>query len=181
MPAHVSQSFRYCPRCGVKTTIVGSRPYACSECGFRFYFSPTAAVGAILSNDQGELLFLIRGRDPGLGKYGLPGGFVDVDETLEAALAREVEEETSFKVTGSEYLCSFPNTYAFGGSTVDVLDSFFVCQVDSIDQPTAQPGEVNGFLVARPNPIVLDNMAFESHRQAIQVLLDRRETGQFGD
>ena len=177
MPDHVSQSFRFCPRCGVASAVIGASPFGCSECGFKIYFSPTAAVGAILINEQGELLFLIRGRDPGQGKYGLPGGFVDANETLEDSLAREVREETSLIVTHAEYLCSFPNTYAFGGMTVDVLDSFFVCQMDSMSQRVAQPGEVDGFVVARPTPERLENMAFESHRQAIQCLLKTRGTG----
>jgi len=177
MPDHVLQAFRFCPRCGVQTAVVGASPFHCSDCDFSFYFSPTAAVGAILSNDQGELLFLIRGRDPGKGKYGLPGGFVDVNETLEEALVREVQEETSLTVAQARYLCSFPNTYQYRGAKVDVLDTFFVCRVASMAQLLAQPEEVEGFMIARPTEEILSNMAFQSNRRAIEFFLAKSQNG----
>jgi len=47
-----------------------------------------------LSNDSPELLLIERGNDPYKGQWALPGGFVDKDEALEHAAARELEEET---------------------------------------------------------------------------------------
>jgi len=177
MPDHVLQSFQFCPRCGAPSAVAGANPFHCDACDFRFYFSPTAAVGGLVCNDRGELLFLVRAKDPGQGKYGLPGGFVDRNESLEDALLREVKEETSLTVTEADYLCSFPNSYAFQGTEVDVLDTFFVCHVDSMDALRAEPNEVAEFLIVGPSPEILSNMAFESNRRAIEFFLRKTQQG----
>ncbi len=114
---------------------------------------------------------LIRARDPGQGKYGLPGGFVDSGETLEDSLVREVREETGLRVTKLEYLCSFPNSYTYREVAVDVLDAFFVCEVESFEDLRAQPEEVDSFYIGVPTKEVLGRMAFESNRRAIELFL----------
>ena len=54
-------------------------------------------VDAVVFSGNGSLRQLVlirRGNDPYAGCWALPGGFVDMDESLEAAAARELEEET---------------------------------------------------------------------------------------
>lgn len=61
------------------------------------YERPAVAcdVAIIAFKDEGLSVLLIeRKHDPYQGYWALPGGFVDIDESLEAAAAREVEEET---------------------------------------------------------------------------------------
>ncbi len=45
-----------------------------------------------------NVLLIQRGQEPFKNKWALPGGFVDMDETLEQACIRELEEETGLKV-----------------------------------------------------------------------------------
>ncbi len=61
---------------------------------------PLVGVGAIIiDKDRRRVLLIKRGREPALGRWSLPGGLVDVGETLTEALRREVLEETGLAVT----------------------------------------------------------------------------------
>jgi ADP-ribose pyrophosphatase YjhB (NUDIX family) len=57
-----------------------------------------AAVGAVVRDDRERLLLIRRGRDPGRGRWSLPGGRVEPDEDAREAVVREVVEETGLRV-----------------------------------------------------------------------------------
>lgn len=74
-----------------------------------------AFVLAAIFNEKGELLLQKRADKK---KWGLPGGVLELGETLEKAVIREVKEETAYKIkptsiigvyTGSDYYTSYPN------------------------------------------------------------------------
>lgn len=58
---------------------------------------PLLAVSAAIVRD-GKILVVRRARPPASGVYTLPGGVVEVGETLTEAVAREVREETALTV-----------------------------------------------------------------------------------
>ena len=177
MSSHICETFHYCPRCGGQPASAGSHPFRCGACDYRFFFSPVTAVGGIVTDGTGRILFLVRGRDPGKGKYGLPGGFVDPGETLEESLRREIMEEASLVVNSLEYLCSFPNEYNYREVVIDVIDAFFVCEVRSFEGLKPQAGEVSRFLHTEPTEEVLGNLAFPSNRRAMECYLARTAAG----
>ena len=166
MSKPLASRFEFCPSCGAAVNDVGSNPLRC-DCGFVFFFGPVTAVGAIVADGDGNVLFVRRANDPGKGKLGMPGGFVDPKESLEVAVAREVREETGLTVVACEYLTSSPNLYLYRGSEIDVTDMFFVCRVESFEPMEAVDGEASEFLLTKPGDKELDEMAFDSNRKAL--------------
>ncbi|MBB3086077.1 NUDIX hydrolase [Geodermatophilus sabuli] len=57
-----------------------------------------ACVGAVVHDPRGRLLLIRRGHEPGRGLWSVPGGRVEPGESLEAAVQREVLEETGLRV-----------------------------------------------------------------------------------
>lgn len=56
-------------------------------------------VGAVVHDGEGRLLLVRRGRPPAAGRWSIPGGKAWADESDEAAVVREVREETGLVVT----------------------------------------------------------------------------------
>lgn len=75
-----------------------TRP-VCQQCGAVTYFDPKVAAGVLIARD-GRLLLGRRGPNAVAGgKWGLPAGFVERGEQVEAAAIREAREEVGLEVT----------------------------------------------------------------------------------
>ncbi len=168
MTKPVSHAYQFCPQCGARSDLSGQVPFRCAHCDYANFFGPVAAVGALITNDSGELLFVRRARDPGRGKWGLPGGFVDPGESGETAVAREVAEETGLQITNTKYLLSLPNEYVYQGLTSSIVDLFFEVTVHSLEHIELAPAELDHFEWSEPTEEFLQNMAFRSNRLAIE-------------
>lgn len=66
------------------------------ERALRFGPRPSLTVDGVLIED-GKIVLVQRKNPPFKGKWALPGGFVENNETVEEAVVREFREETSFK------------------------------------------------------------------------------------
>lgn len=74
------------------------------------YPRPALTVDAVVLrqfNNEWQILLIERGIEPYMGKWALPGGFVNMDELLENACMRELEEETGLKVEKMTQLKTF--------------------------------------------------------------------------
>jgi 8-oxo-dGTP diphosphatase len=60
--------------------------------------TPLLTVDCAVFDGKGRVLLIRRGRPPYKGRYALPGGFVEIGETVEAACRRELAEETGIEV-----------------------------------------------------------------------------------
>lgn len=66
--------------------------------------TPQVAVGAFIF-DGDRVLVIQRGKPPGEGLWSIPGGRVDVGESIAAAIEREVREETSLAIEVGPLAC----------------------------------------------------------------------------
>ncbi|EJW19272.1 NUDIX domain-containing protein [Paenibacillus alvei] len=67
---------------------------------------PKLGVGAVIRNHQGEILLVKRNRNPEKGTWSIPGGKLDMYESLEACVIREVKEEVNLDITVTQLLCT---------------------------------------------------------------------------
>lgn len=78
-------------------------------------------VGAVIRDEAGRLLMILRGHDPGRGLWSIPGGRIEAGETAEAAVVREVREETGLEVRCGPLLGS-AELPGLDGAVVDIRD-----------------------------------------------------------
>ena len=64
---------------------------------------PIVGVGAILVQD-GKILLEKRKNPPGKGQWSVPGGLVELGESIEQAVLREVKEETGLEVEKPKHI-----------------------------------------------------------------------------
>ncbi|KAA6321850.1 Bifunctional NMN adenylyltransferase/Nudix hydrolase [termite gut metagenome] len=128
---HPLSQFKYCPICASEQFIIANeKAKKCTACGFVYYFNPSSATVSFIMNDKGELLVCRRAKAPAKGTLDLPGGFIDMQETAEEGIIREVSEETGLTVKEALYQFSLPNIYIYSGFPVHTLDMFFLCKVE---------------------------------------------------
>lgn len=164
---HVLDKFKYCPICGSSHFEINNvKSKKCKDCGFSYYLNASSATVALITNDQDELLVVRRKNDPGKGMLDLPGGFIDMDETGEEGMAREVKEETSLDATEVTYLFSYPNTYLYSGFIVHTLDMFFRVKVKDLSHIEAMDDAAAYYWIPL-SEIDIDKFAFESTRKGI--------------
>jgi NAD+ diphosphatase len=161
-------SFSYCPICGSgQLTSRGANLLVCGACDFHYHLNPVVAVAALLGDDSGRLLLVRRAHDPSKGKLGAPGGFVDIGESAEEALRREIKEEVNLDVSSLAYFSSYPNEYLYRGRIIPVLDIFFTAQVHSW-KDAAACAEVDSLAFVDPATINPVDLAFRSLQKALE-------------
>ena len=164
--------FNFCPECGGKKiqTLMNGRKWYCPECGFDLYNNVASAVGLLIQNSNGEILFEKRAKDPRKGFLALPGGFTEPDETAEEAAFRECLEETGVKPESVKYLCAFPNNYEYRTVLYKTCDMFFTARLPEGFVLKPQEGEVESFeWVKIESAVDVEEcpLAFESARKTL--------------
>lgn len=77
----------------------------------RYPGAPLVGVGVAIYNAQGQVLLVQRGRPPRQGTWGLPGGLIDIGESLHAAALREVKEELDIDVDVVDMVTTFESIH----------------------------------------------------------------------
>lgn len=163
------EAYRFCPICGcARQKASQTRPFHCHACQHTSFFGPVAAVGAVITNHLGQVLLLERAKDPGKGKLGMPGGFVDPNESAESALRREIQEEVGISVGRLNYLITAPNAYSYQSVVYSVLDVFYHTHINSDQVINAALSEVAAWMWTDLTTEILERMAFVSNRLALE-------------
>jgi len=171
----MQNDFNFCPNCGGKNIQnVNMRKWKCDDCGFTLYNNVAAAVGLVIQNKKGKVLFEKRAKEPRKGFLALPGGFVDPNESAEEACFRECKEEIGVEPLSVKYIATFPNTYEYKNVLYKTCDIFFEAVLPENAELHAQEGEVLGFEeVSIKNEEDLKDvpLAFESARKTLTLWL----------
>lgn len=162
-------TIRFCPHCAQDGFApVDEKRWECPACGFIYYQNVAAAVVAILRVGD-EILLCERANAPHQGMLDLPGGFLDNEESAEAGLMRELNEELGLLIDASvlRYLFSYPNVYPYEGIVYRSGDTYF--EVRFATKPTLRAADdVAAVQWVRLDAIDNDLIAFASLQTALR-------------
>lgn len=174
VPAWMARSLNFCPNCGASLrfgTIDGEHRerLSCPVCGHILYVNPRLVVTTLPITEDGQLVLLKRGIEPGLGAWAQPGGFLEVDETVNQAAIRETHEETGLLVEPGEIVGLYTRLEA---AVVTIV--FEARIVGGSATVTPEALEVRAFA---PDAIPWDGLAFKTTTWALRDWIDRRHPG----
>ena len=149
----------FCPRCGAPATVQFPRSMRCTRCEYVAFYNPKPVGCAIARDDDGRVWLARRGHDPGRGLWSMPGGFVDLGESVEEAIVREVREELDVHAT----LGALVGVYSHADDRVVVI--VYEARIDGTPRPTDEAPEVGAFAC---DEIPWDELAFANDRAALR-------------
>jgi len=171
VPAWLAANLNFCSRCGSRLTF-GTVPgeererLACAGCGHIVYVNPRLVVTTLPVTESGEVVLIRRGIEPGLGSWAQPGGFLEVDETVNQAAIRETWEETGLLIEPGEIVGLYTRL------EVMVVTIVFEARiVGGVAAPTREATEIVAF---RPEAIPWPEIAFKTTTWALRDWIDRR-------
>lgn len=165
IPAWLAATLNYCSRCGAPLRfgpVEGEdrERLACPACGYVAYVNPRLVVTTLPVTDQGEVVLLRRGFEPGYGLWAQPGGFLEIDETVNEGAIRETLEEIGLVVEPGEIV----GLYSRIEAAVVVL-AFEARIVGGQVHTTPEALEVRAF---RPEAIPWREIAFRTTTWALR-------------
>ncbi len=162
----------YCPYCGGLLTrrhAEGRERLVCTQCDAIYYQNPLPAATALVLNGANQLLLGKRAVDPARGEWCLPGGFIEMGETMEEASLRELREETGLEGRVMSFVgCFYQNSATYGGV---IIFGYRVEAGGSTPRAADDMEEVAFFDLHS-----LPHVAFEAHRKLIAALKEQVPT-----
>lgn len=96
-----SFGYKYCPQCRAEMVARwthGTTRRVCPDCGFIQFIGPKVSTAVLGLSAENQVALVQRTMKPQIGKWCLPGGFIDQGETPQEAARREYKEETGLEV-----------------------------------------------------------------------------------
>jgi len=154
----VLEGWLWCPRCASPLT-AGAGCVECAACGFVGWANPAPTANALCEDAEGRLLLVRRAREPFLGRWDIPGGFIEEDEHPLDALRRELLEETALEVEPGDYVGAWIDRYGDEPGAPFTLNLFWRARVLGGDaHPADDVSELSWF--ARDELPPGDELAF---------------------
>lgn len=163
--ASLRQGYRYCPRCRsemIDRMVYGRLRRVCPDpnCKFVQFIDPKIGSAVLAVSADNRVLLVRRSVDPGRGSWCLPGGFIELGETPQAAARRECQEETGYEIEITRLIDVYYYENFRGSGILLVYKGY-------ISGGEACPGDdadAVGFFGVDELP---ENMAFASNVQAL--------------
>lgn len=157
-----TSKFTHCPYDG-ELLAADSRSSVptCPRCGFAAYANPKACVAILVVRDD-QVLLARRGIEPAKGQWDIPGGFVEANESAEAAVLREAREELQVAVQIKYFVSSLPDRYGSRGEPTLTL-GFVVNVVSGEPRAASDVAELRWFPFDK-----LPQMAFEHQPEMLR-------------
>jgi ADP-ribose pyrophosphatase YjhB (NUDIX family) len=153
------EDVRFCPRCASPATITFPRSITCSSCGYGAFYNPKPVACAIPTTPDNHIILLKRGFQPNRGRWSMPGGFVDLGESVEQAAIRETKEEIGLDIE----ITNLVGVYS--RSTDRIVVVVYAAHSEGTPTRTEEALEVQAF---RPTTIPWDQLAFWSDGRALR-------------
>jgi ADP-ribose pyrophosphatase YjhB (NUDIX family) len=171
VPPWVAAALNFCSRCGSRLvfgTVEGEDRdrLACAACGHIAYVNPRLVVTTVPITEAGEIVLIRRGIEPGIGLWAQPGGFLEVDETVNQGAIRETWEETGLLVEPGEIVGLYTRLEAMVVTIV-----FEARIVGGTAAPTPEATEIVAFA---PEGIPWSEIAFKTTVYALHDWLELR-------
>jgi ADP-ribose pyrophosphatase YjhB (NUDIX family) len=152
----------FCPRCGAAAEVRYPRSLHCTSCGYAAFFNPKPVGCALAREPDGRVWLARRGFEPGQGRWSMPGGFVDLGETVEAAIVRELDEELHVAAQVRELV----GVYSRADERVVVI--VYAAELAGVPRTSDEALAVQAFA---PAEIPWDELAFWTDAAALRDLL----------
>lgn len=171
----------YCPQCGAPLVVrlieTEDRPRLICDRGHIHYINPTLVVGVIPERGD-RILLMRRAIEPRLGAWTFPGGFMEIDETVEEAAEREAMEEVGIVVDVKGIVGVYSRPGPAGGDGI-VSIVFWGSAPKGDPEPGREALEARWFT---PGEIPWDELAYETTGWALKDWLHdyRERTGNAG-
>lgn len=166
--------FSFCPKCGGTLEKKDNTVLVCSRCDLHYYVNPKPSNTVMLQNINGEILFVKRKYEPQKGYWDLPGGFVDLHETVEESVHREIQEELGITISDISYLTSFPDRYAYKGVNWHTICSAFTAKIPTNTSIKAAD-DVSEVAFFTYEDIPYDHIAFEGIKKFLMSIKKNSE------
>jgi len=150
VPDWMAANLNYCSRCGSSLRfgqIEGEDRdrLTCDACGFVAYVNPRLVVSTLPITDDGRVVLIRRGIEPGLGAWAQPGGFLEIDETVAEGAVRETVEETGLLVKPGVIIGLYTRLEAAVVVLVfeaEIVDGEFRTNVEALEVKAFAPEEI---------------------------------------